>query len=147
MDLKIETRIEAVIFNEDGNLLLVEHQKNNKSYWVLPGGHLKPLEKVEKCILRELTEELSLENVKVGDLCFVDEYINKSKKRHIIKIGFICNASKEVLGKIRINENEEVVKNFGFFSSTRIFLSIGKFYPSKTFFITLIKNYQKEAKS
>ncbi len=145
-NINIEIRIEAVLFNSEGNLLLVEHEKNKKSYWVLPGGHLRPLEKVEKCLQRELEEELSLKNLKVGDLCFADEYINKSKKRHIIKLGFICEVKEEYLKKIKISETEKVVKNFAFFSSTRIFLSMEKFYPSKSFFITLIKNYQNPEK-
>jgi len=144
MTNSIETRIEAVIINKEGNLLLLEHEKNGKRYWVLPGGHLQPLEKLDKCILRELKEELSIEKAIVKDLCFVDEYINKSKKRHIIKIGFICEISESQAEKIKIPENESVIKNFDFLSSTKILLSMEKFFPSKSFLIQLIKNIHKE---
>ncbi|MCX7820825.1 MAG: NUDIX hydrolase [Brevinematales bacterium] len=142
--METEIRLEAILFNKEGKLLLIEHEKNYKRYWVLPGGHLEFMEKFEHCIIRELKEELCLKNVKVTDLCFVDEYINKGKERHVVKIGFICKTDEKNLTKIKIPENEDKIKSYKFFSSSDIFLSMEKFYPDKSFFIELIKKYNGE---
>jgi ADP-ribose pyrophosphatase YjhB (NUDIX family) len=139
----IEVRVEAVIFNKNNELLLVEHEKLDKRYWVLPGGHLEFGETFEKCIKREIKEELGLENIAVKDFLFLDEYINKKKKRHVVKLGFLCTSDQ--LDRINLKQ-DNVLKNFAFFSSTSIFLSVKKFYPSKVFFMELIKKYISQTK-
>ncbi len=58
--MEIEIRLEAVLFNKEGKLLLIEHKKNSNRYWILPGGHLEPFENFENCIIRELKEELQI---------------------------------------------------------------------------------------
>ncbi|MEJ5283590.1 MAG: NUDIX domain-containing protein [Brevinematia bacterium] len=145
--MEIEIRLEAILFNKDNKLLLIEHEKNSNRYWVLPGGHLEPMEKFEQCLIRELKEELSITNLKVSDLSFVDEYINKEKNRHVVKIGFICQAEEKELSKIKIPENETTIKNFKFFSSSEILLSMEKFYPDKSFFIELINKIKNGEKN
>lgn len=140
MKNSIEVRVEAIIFNKEGKLLLIEHKKNQESYWVLPGGHLEYLERFENGIKRELKEELSIDKVNVVDICFVNEYINDENKRHVVKIGFLCNVDEKEIKKIKISENEVRIKNFGFFSSSDIAISKSKFYPDKDFFIRLIGN-------
>lgn len=145
--MEIEIRLEAILFNKENKLLLIEHEKNLNRYWVLPGGHLEPMEKFEQCLIRELEEELSVKNLKVSDLSFVDEYINKEKNRHVVKIGFICKAEEKELLKIKIPENEKTIKNYKFFSSSEILLSMEKFYPDKLFFIELINKFKNGEKN
>ncbi len=135
----IEIRLEAVLFNKEGKLLLIQHEKNQKKYWVLPGGHLEPFEKFEVGLKRELKEELSIHEVIVNEIAFVSEYIDE--KRHIVKIGFNCKSEEKSFSKICIPSKEEKIKNFNFFSIEEISLSEEIFYPDKNFFIELIKKY------
>lgn len=50
----------AVIFNQQGQLLMVEQHKNGQHYFALPGGHVDPGETPEQAVLREVREETSL---------------------------------------------------------------------------------------
>ena len=50
-------RTRAFLWNERGELLVLQHQKENK-WWALPGGKLEPGESTVECIKRELYEEL-----------------------------------------------------------------------------------------
>lgn len=139
MKNQIEIRIEGIIFNREEMLLLVEHEKNGKKYWVLPGGHLEYGETFEECLKRELKEELSIRDVEVKKLLFLDEFINEEEGRHIVKIGFLCKAKN--LDEITLVK-DPVVRNINFFSSTSIISSVDTFYPSKNFMVNLIKNYK-----
>jgi 8-oxo-dGTP diphosphatase len=51
----------AIIFNEDGKILLLKHTFRAGSGWGLPGGFLEGGEQPLDALRRELREELSLE--------------------------------------------------------------------------------------
>ena len=51
----------AIIFNDAGEVLLVEHVFHAFIPWGLPGGYLDRREDPDKAVLRELREELELE--------------------------------------------------------------------------------------
>jgi mutator protein MutT len=51
----------AVIFNAQGQLLLVERHKGSEHYFALPGGHIDPGEEPEQAVVREVREETGLE--------------------------------------------------------------------------------------
>ena len=67
-----EIRLAAIIVR-NGNLLLLQHQKGNARYWVLPGGRLQAGETLEAGLKRELREELGLRSVDVGPLVIACE--------------------------------------------------------------------------
>lgn len=76
-------RVSLIIINERREILLAKHKKQNREYWVLPGGHLDFGETVEQCALRELREETNL----IGEferVVFSSESIDPSGRRHII---------------------------------------------------------------
>lgn len=50
----------AIIFNDDGKLLMVERHKNGEHYFVLPGGHVDPGETPLEAVGREVLEETGL---------------------------------------------------------------------------------------
>jgi len=57
--------LKAVIFNEDGHVLVVK--ETGRSWWDLPGGGINHGETIKQALARELYEEVSLK----GDLEYV----------------------------------------------------------------------------
>ena len=51
----------AIIFNEEGQVLLLKHRFRPGSGWGLPGGFLKPGEQPLDALQRELQEEIALQ--------------------------------------------------------------------------------------
>ena len=75
------------IILKDDNIILIHRIKNNKEYYVFPGGGLEKGETKEQCILREVKEELGidikiikylyrLESEKDIEYYFLCEYLN-----------------------------------------------------------------------
>ena len=89
----IEIRAEAIIIRK-GEILLANHEKQDDSYWVLPGGHLEPGETLPEALARELKEELSIATT-VGALALVHEYI--APDRQTLNLAFRA----ELEGKVR----------------------------------------------
>ncbi|HID92214.1 TPA: NUDIX hydrolase [Candidatus Gracilibacteria bacterium] len=65
--------VRALIFNEKGELLVVQHRKSD--FWALPGGKIEESlkEDLQSCIKREILEELGVE-ISVQNLLFIQEF-------------------------------------------------------------------------
>ena len=50
----------AIIFNDEGKVLLLDHVLRPNSGWALPGGFLKKAELAHEALARELEEEIGL---------------------------------------------------------------------------------------
>lgn len=50
----------AIIFNQDGKLLMIERRKDGDHYFVLPGGHVDKGETPQQAAIREVAEETGL---------------------------------------------------------------------------------------
>lgn len=83
---EIELRAAAVLAR-GGKILLVNHVRHGRSYWVLPGGHVEFGETLEEALRREMKEELSLD-VTVGPLVLVHDFIPASRDRHVVNHAF-----------------------------------------------------------
>ena len=77
----------AVAILHEGQLLLVEHTKKGRSYWLLPGGGLEWGESLHDAVTREVEEETGL-SVRVGDLLFASETISPDQERHLVHLVF-----------------------------------------------------------
>jgi len=134
---KIEVRVDAVIFNDQGEILLAKHEKDGRSYWVLPGGHLQFGETLDGAVRRELREELGFEDVEVKELLFVDEFIDTS--RHVVHVGFLVCVVEDYLENPGVIVENESVKDVRLFSMAEVVNAVDTFYPSKEFIIQLIE--------
>lgn len=68
---KFTAGVVGVVFNEQGQVLLVEHVFHPYAPWGLPGGWVDRRETPADAIVRELQEELQLK-VDVGSILLVD---------------------------------------------------------------------------
>lgn len=59
----------AIIFNEEGKLLMIERHKDGEHYFVLPGGHVDKGETPQQAVTREVAEETGL-RVTIGKLLY-----------------------------------------------------------------------------
>lgn len=82
----IEVRV-GVIVIQDNEVLLINHLRDGKRYWVLPGGKLRQVETLQECGEREVEEETSL-RVKVTELLITGETLWPEGKKHIINFFF-----------------------------------------------------------
>lgn len=75
----------ATLIEQNDKVLLIEHQKNGKRYWLLPGGGVEFGESLAEGAKRELLEETHL-TVAPGDLLFVSETIAPDNSRHVVHL-------------------------------------------------------------
>src|SRR3990167_5383208 len=86
-------RVSVITVNEKQEILLVQHKKGTRYYWVLPGGRIEYGEDFATCAVRELKEETNLD-IRFGKVVFLSEAIAPDRSRHIINI----YATGEILG-------------------------------------------------
>ena len=81
----------ALIFNNDGKVLLLKHRFRAGSGWGIPGGFLELGEQPEEAMRRELREEIGLE------VEHVEIFTSRSFKRpRQVEILFRCRADSDV---------------------------------------------------
>jgi 8-oxo-dGTP diphosphatase len=98
---QIRIRAAAIITNKKNELLLVNHVKNGKSYWLFPGGGVEFGEDFETAIKRELKEELCINSAAVGELVFMNDTIYPDKSRHIINMYFRVRLKNPIKYRIK----------------------------------------------
>jgi 8-oxo-dGTP diphosphatase len=78
----------AVVIVEQGRVLLVRHEKDGYSYWLIPGGGVEFGEEIEATARREIQEETNLE-VRIDRLLFVSETLAPDGSRHLLHLAFL----------------------------------------------------------
>jgi ADP-ribose pyrophosphatase YjhB (NUDIX family) len=132
----IRVRVAGIILNKRGEILLVNHQKNGKSYWLIPGGGVEYGEDMFTALKREFDEELSLNVTKLGNLVMVHDTIYPGRTRHIVNFYFIVKVKN--LNKFRVKP-DNVLKGAAFVSRADFEKLL--FYPGvKSAIITMWKN-------
>jgi ADP-ribose pyrophosphatase YjhB (NUDIX family) len=79
-------RVAVALLGPEG-LLLVRHQKRERSYWLIPGGGLEFGESMREAAHRELLEETGLE-VEVGSFLMAAESLAPDRTRHVVHVIF-----------------------------------------------------------
>jgi 8-oxo-dGTP diphosphatase len=82
----IRIRVAAVLVR-DGEILLVNHHKEGRSYWLLPGGGLEFGESLQQGVERELAEECGVK-IRAGRLLFIAESLPPDRHRHVVNMTF-----------------------------------------------------------
>lgn len=75
----------AMVFDDEGRILLLEHVFRPDSRWGIPGGFLSKGEQPEAALRRELQEEVALE---VSDVQFL--FARTLPKPRQVEIYFLC---------------------------------------------------------
>lgn len=96
----------AVAIVQSGALLLVRHQKGQRSYWLLPGGGVEYGEPAKDAARREMLEETGLE-VDVGSLLLVSETVAPDGSRHLIHLVF---AGRQTGGALVLGDDPRVAE-------------------------------------
>ncbi len=105
----------AGLLRVNNSALMVEHIKNGKTYWLLPGGGVNIGEEVKTALQRELKEELNLK-CGVNDLLFVVESLS-ARGDHVIQPTYIIEA--ENINEIELGVDKRVVA-FDFFDQNKM---------------------------
>lgn len=105
---KPDVRVAIVILKEN-KILLVQHKKEGRKYWLLPGGRVDFGETLIEALQREMLEEGNIK-IKVGDLLFISDAIAPDNARHIINIFF---EGEIISGELKVGE-EEVLQRIEF---------------------------------
>jgi len=79
-------RVGAIVQRDDA-LLLVRHVKDDRAYWMPPGGGVDWGEPLDAALQRELREETGLE-ITVGPLLIAKDSIPPDGSRHIVHLLF-----------------------------------------------------------
>jgi ADP-ribose pyrophosphatase YjhB (NUDIX family) len=110
----MRVRVAGVLVH-DNRLLLVQHEKDSKTYWLLPGGGVGLGERLQDSLVREFTEELNLQ-VTVMDLLLVVETVSPQGE-HILQPTFLVTA--ENIEDIHLGSDKRVV-DYSFFRQDTI---------------------------
>ena len=114
MDKNIRIRV-AVVLLKENKILLIQHIKHGKKYWLLPGGGLEYGETIEQCAKRELREEANLEIVP-GELILISESIPPDMHRHVVNLYYRGEIKSGVLKK----GNDPVINDLRFIPITEL---------------------------
>ena len=103
---KIRPRVRvAGILIEDGRILLIEHTKNDKKYWLVPGGGVDWGESASEALIREFKEETSLD-IEVEKFLFISETIAPDRQKHVINLYFKIKKVENSSNIMKLGEEE-----------------------------------------
>jgi ADP-ribose pyrophosphatase YjhB (NUDIX family) len=85
---QIMVRTRGVVFDESGRLLVQHHSGQAPGFYRLPGGGVRFREKLEDCLVREISEETGLA-VTVCRLLWVRDFVDR-QPYHSIEIFFLA---------------------------------------------------------
>ena len=85
-EIRPRIRVAGILIEND-KILLIQHYKNNKKYWLIPGGGNDWGETAKEALIREYKEETN-RDIEVDEFLFFSETIYPNKERHILNLFF-----------------------------------------------------------
>ena len=82
--------VKVMLFNDDGELLLIRNSYGDTDAWVFPGGGVRPWEEPRKAAIREIREELSID---VADVTAVSTHLTRAEGKRDTVYLFAAKAS------------------------------------------------------
>ena len=86
-------RVAGIVIQEN-SILVIQHIKNEKKYWLVPGGGVDWGESLEEALIREYKEETNLD-IEVKDFLFFSEAISPDKNKHVINLYFLVKIKND----------------------------------------------------
>ena len=93
----------AGILIEDNKILLIQHHKNDKKYWLIPGGGNDWGETAKEALIREYKEETNMD-IEVDEFLFFSETISPDKKRHVLNLFYKIHRNNKNASIIKLGE-------------------------------------------
>lgn len=115
--LKPRVRVAGILIEND-RILLIEHLKKNKRYWLVPGGGVDWGESTAEALIREYKEETNLD-IDVDKFLFLSETIAPNKQKHVINLYFQVRVLKNSIEEMRIG-NEKNLMDLRFITKEEI---------------------------
>ncbi len=107
---QIRIRVAGILV-KDQKILLVRHEKNGQSYYLLPGGGVEFGETAGQALTREFMEEVGL-SVEVGKLVMVQDSIPPDRHRQVLNLYFLVQTQGT---EIKVTQ-DKVLKGAAFFA-------------------------------
>jgi 8-oxo-dGTP diphosphatase len=78
----------SVVLLKAGKILLLKSKYSSGEFYLLPGGKIEDLETIEEAAVRETKEETNYD-IKISKLLYLQEWINKKRKKDILYAIFL----------------------------------------------------------
>jgi 8-oxo-dGTP diphosphatase len=107
---QIRIRVAGILVHDE-KILLVRHEKNGQSYFLLPGGGMEFGETAGQALIREFKEEVGLD-IEVGRLVLVQDSIPPNLHRQVLNMYFLVSTRHF---EIKVTQ-DKVLKGADFFT-------------------------------
>ena len=104
--LRPRVRVAGILI-ENNKILLIEHLKKNKKYWLVPGGGVDWGESTAEALIREYKEETNLD-ITVEKFIFLSETIAPDKKKHVINLYFQIKIIKNSIYNMKLGDERNL---------------------------------------
>ncbi len=104
--LRPRVRVAGILI-EDDKILLIEHLKKDKRYWLVPGGGVDWGESTAEALIREYKEETNLD-ISVEKFLFLSETIAPDKQKHVINLYFQIKVLKNSIENMQLGDEKNL---------------------------------------
>lgn len=105
--LRPRVRVAGILI-EDDKILLIEHLKKDKRYWLVPGGGVDWGESTAEALIREYKEETNLD-ISVEKFLFLSETIAPDKQKHVINLYFQIKVLKNSIENMQLGNEKNLI--------------------------------------